>query len=148
MPKTIPIRSTVSIEHRLVIDTHGHRQTRSHSWHRLHCGYYFFGLVIFRFCCSWFYFEFYLCTSAYVITVWFRCFVHNKQVRIQLPTYADNVALPALARSTPLLLRARQQSVDISCSPARRVHSMQLVCCCGHILGQMDRQTDGHGTVA
>jgi len=41
----------------------------------------------------------------------------NGCVRVQLPTYADNVALPALACHTPLL----QQSPS-----ARRAHSSKL----------------------
>jgi len=39
------------------------------------------------------------------------------QICIQLPTYADNVALSAFDRRMPLLLRAEQQSIDISCLP-------------------------------
>jgi len=42
----------------------------------------------------------------------------SQQLRVQLPTSADNVALPACAQSTPLLLRAAvQQSINISCPP-------------------------------
>jgi len=39
--------------------------------------------------------------------------MHRLQVRIQLHTYADDVALPTFARNTPLL----QQSIYISCPP-------------------------------
>jgi len=55
------------------------------------------------------------------------------QVCVQLPTYADYVALPAFALRTPILLRAGQQSIDVSCAPGPR----QQIC------RQTDRQTDG-----
>jgi len=55
------------------------------------------------------------------------------QVCVQLPTYADYVALPAFALRTPILLRAEQQSIDISCAPGPQ----QQIC------RQTDRQTDG-----
>jgi len=45
-----------------------------------------------------------------------RVQLRRKQVCVQQPTYADNVALPAFVRRTPLL----QQS---TISSARRAHS-------------------------
>ena len=56
-----------------------------------------------------------------------------KQVCVQLPRNADNVALPAFARCTPAL----QQSLDKSISPARRVHNSKPTAA-----------TDGHRTVS
>jgi len=66
--------------------------------------------------------------------------------RVQLPTSADNVALPAFTAArraaARLLLSAGQQSVDISCSldPQQQTRS-------GGRMGQTDRQTDGHRIV-
>jgi len=59
-----------------------------------------------------------------------------QQVCVQLPTYADNVALPAFARRTPLL----QQSINISCPPG----SQQQTCTSGFAAVRpcWDRQTD------
>jgi len=64
----------------------------------------------------------------------------SKQVYscVQLPTYADNVALPALELRTPLL----PQSIDIFCPPDPLANLQQRVCCCGPMLGQTDGQTD------
>jgi len=58
-----------------------------------------------------------------VYTIW-----QNKQVCLRLPTYDDNVALPAFTRRTPLL----QRSIDISC--ASGPHLQQ-------IYSRTDRQT-------
>ena len=63
-------------------------------------------------------------------------------VTVQLPTYADNVALPAFVRLTPLL----QQSIDISWPPGPQptaANLQQRVCCCEPMLGQTDGQTNG-----
>jgi len=69
----------------------------------------------------------------------------------QLPTSADNVALPAYtdARSTAarLLLSAGQQSIDISCSPDPQQQT-RIAAACGEQMGQRYRQTDGRPTVA
>jgi len=48
-------------------------------------------------------------------------FQSNSTSRVQLPTYADNVALPAFADCTPLL----QQLIDISCpqSPQQQTYN-------------------------
>ena len=69
----------------------------------------------------------------------------NRQVCVQLPTYADNVALPAFARRMPPL----QQSIDIACPPGSTAANLQQrVCCCGRVLGQTNGQIDGHHTVS
>ena len=68
------------------------------------------------------------------------CFIYHmsllllKQVCVQLPTYADNVALPAFARRTQ---RCCAPCSNLSIPPAGRPHSK--VCCCGPC---WDRQTD------
>ena len=49
----------------------------------------------------------------------------SKQVCVQLPTYTDNVALPAFASRPPLL----QQSIEISCPPG----SQQQTCSSGFV---------------
>jgi len=57
----------------------------------------------------------------------------HKQVCAQLPTYADNVALPSFASSAAVnryLLSAKQQRV----------------CCCGPMLRQTDGRTGGRPT--
>jgi len=43
---------------------------------------------------------------------------NNEQIRVQLPTYADDVALPVFASNTPLLPCSNRPI-----SPARRAHS-------------------------
>jgi len=48
----------------------------------------------------------------------------KKEVCVQLPTYADNVALPTFARRMPLL----QQSINI-CLPARPIAANLLWAC-------------------
>jgi len=58
---------------------------------------------------------------------------------VQLPTYADNVALPAFARRTPLL----QQVIDISC-PSMDPEQQT----CGAVGAYWGRQTDEHRTVS
>ena len=61
------------------------------------------------------------------------------QVCVQLPTSADNVALPAFGRrcySAP----AVQQSSDIFCAPAHS--SKRAAATCDRWLGQIDRQMD------
>ena len=60
----------------------------------------------------------------------------KKQAYVQLRTYADNVTLVTHIR--PPLLLAGQRSI----SPAGRAHSSKVFCC-GSVLGQTDRQTDG-----
>jgi len=64
--------------------------------------------------------------------------VAKQQVCVQLPTYADNVALPAFARRTPLLL----QSIDVSCPPA---HSSKPAAADSLLWAHAgaDRRTDG-----
>jgi len=57
-------------------------------------------------------------------------YVHEASL-FQLPTYADNAALPAVARSTPLLLSAGCAAIDRSCL-------QQRVCCCGSNVQQTD----------
>jgi len=66
----------------------------------------------------------------------------NKQVCVQLPTYADNAALPAFVRRTPLL----QQSIDISCrsGPEQQTFSSGFAA----VGPRWDKQTDGHRTVS
>ena len=64
-------------------------------------------------------------------------FTHTyTQVCVQLPTYADNVALPAFARCTPPL----QQSTNISCPPGLQ----QQICSSGFaaVSPCLDRRTD------
>ena len=64
-------------------------------------------------------------------------FLSNSTSRVQLPTYADNVALPAFADCTPLL----QQLIDISCpqSPQQQTYNDGF-----DAKGPCyDRQTDG-----
>jgi len=56
----------------------------------------------------------------------------HTEVCVQLPTHADNTALPAFASRTPLLLLgAGCASIDLCLLPAEPT------------LGQTDRQTDG-----
>ena len=69
---------------------------------------------------------------------------HIIQVCVQLPTYADNVALPAF---TGRCCNNRSKY------PARRAHNSNLQqriysYYCGPLLGQTDGQTDGHRTVS
>ena len=61
----------------------------------------------------------------------------NRQACVLLPTYANNVALPAFARRCCSI---SQQSIDISC---RRAHSSKpaAAACCDR-MGQTERQTD------
>ena len=63
------------------------------------------------------------------------------QVSVQLPTYADNVALPAFARRTLLL----QQSIDISCPPGpqQQTCSIDFIAAGPHWDKRSDGQTDG-----
>ena len=58
----------------------------------------------------------------------------------QLPAYADNVALPAFARRTQLLLRTGQQSIDITCAPRQQQQTRSGFAAVGPF---WDRQTDG-----
>jgi len=69
----------------------------------------------------------------------------TEQVCIQLTAYADNVALPAFARRTPLLLSARRAAIDLYLLPAGHIAAnlQQQVCCSWSMLGQTDEQTDG-----
>jgi len=65
-----------------------------------------------------------------------------KQVSVQLPAYADNVALPAFARCC-CCARGTSRSIF----PARRAHSSKPVAeafllYCGPVLRQTDRRTD------
>ena len=62
-----------------------------------------------------------------------------KQVCVQLSTSADDVALPAFARRTPLL----KQSIDISCPPRPQHRTRSSApAACRPSLGQTDRRTD------
>ena len=64
------------------------------------------------------------------------------QVCVQVPTYANNVALPAFASRASLL----QQSTDISCvlRPQQQTCSTEFA-----VVGpRWERQTDGHRTVS
>jgi len=66
----------------------------------------------------------------------------DTQVCVQVPTYANNVALPAFASRASLL----QQSTDISCvlRPQQQTCSTEFA-----VVGpRWDRQTDGHRTVS
>ena len=68
--------------------------------------------------------------------------VAKQQVCVQLPTYADNVALPAFARRC---------YCNRSMSPARRptaANLQQRIRCCGPMLEQIDGQMDGHRAVS
>ena len=57
--------------------------------------------------------------------------IQKRQMSFRLPTYADNVALPAFARR--YLLLAEPTAANLQ----------QRVCCCGPILGHTDGRTDG-----
>ena len=65
----------------------------------------------------------------------------SKQVCVQLPTYADNVALPAFASRPPLL----QQSIEISCPPGLQQQTCSSVFVA--VGPCWDRQTDRHRNV-
>ena len=60
------------------------------------------------------------------------------KVCVQLTTYADNVALPAFARRTPLLLSTDRDRNLLSTAADQQLISL-LLC--------WARQTDGHRTV-
>ena len=82
------------------------------------------------------------------------CF--GKPFIVQLPTSADNVALPAFGRRTPPLCAVLLQrlccsimqpplSMDISCLPGPQQQTRRS--CVRRRIGQTDRQMDGHRTV-
>ena len=97
-----------------------------------------------------------LCCRALLITVSVRSHASHqlnpaliasmKQVCVQLPTSADNVALPAFAAArraaARLLLGAGRAAIDRS--HGRRAHSSKPAAgACGGRMAQTDRQTDG-----
>jgi len=78
-----------------------------------------------------------------LIKLW-ACLTLSVGIRacVQLRAYADNVALPAFARRTPLLSAGRA-AIDRYLLPAGPTAAIlqQRVCCCGPMLRQTDRRT-------
>jgi len=68
---------------------------------------------------------------------------HTEQARVQLPTPADNVALPAFGLRTPGPPDV-QQAINKNFSPGRRAHSSKLAAAaCGRRKKQADRRISG-----
>ena len=66
----------------------------------------------------------------------------DRQVCVQLPTYADNVAMPTFARRMQLLLSAGRAAIDRYLLPAA-AGLLPLACWDTQMHRQTDRQTDG-----
>ena len=69
-----------------------------------------------------------------------------RKKQVHLPTYANNVALPAFTRRAPLLLSAGHAAIDRYLLPAEltAANLQQRVCCCEPMLEQTDGRTPYH----